>query len=59
MKGTLIALCLAPGLVLADTARIATWNLGGFHQIPQNPLEHIIDGLRTLGSMQTSSFCRS
>lgn len=31
-----------------DTARIATWNLGGFHQIPDNKLTMIIKGLKEL-----------
>lgn len=34
--------------VHAETARIAGWNLGGFHQIPQSKLESIIDGLKEL-----------
>lgn len=34
--------------VHAETARIAGWNLGGFHQIPQSKLDRIIDGLKEL-----------
>ena len=33
---------------LADTARIATWNIGGFNPIPQSKLDRIIEGIREL-----------
>ena len=32
----------------AETARIAAWNLGGFHQIPQSKLDKIIEGIEKL-----------
>ncbi|WP_101757278.1 hypothetical protein [Oceanicoccus sp. KOV_DT_Chl] len=44
---SLLLLIYAPYL-LADTARIATWNLGGFHQIPQSNLNMIALGLKLL-----------
>lgn len=35
---------------LADTTRIATWNLGGFHAIPDAKVARIVEGLRILNA---------
>jgi len=48
MKACAVLFLLLPVLAVADTARIATWNLGGFHQIPQSKLDNIIEGMRKL-----------
>jgi len=40
MKAYAVLILLLPALVIADTARIATWNPGGFHQIPQANLDN-------------------
>jgi len=48
MKGYVVLLLLLPIMAVADTARIATWNLGGFHQIPQFKLDNIITGMEKL-----------
>jgi len=43
-----ILIALISSSALADTARIATWNLGGFNAIPADNLDNIIEGLRRL-----------
>lgn len=48
MKACAVLLLLLSLPAFADTARIATWNLGGFHQIPQENLDNIIEGLKKL-----------
>ena len=48
MKACAVLFLLLPVLAVADTARIATWNLGGFHQIPQAKLDSIIEGIKKL-----------
>lgn len=48
MKGIILVIVLLPALTLADIARIATWNLGGFHQIPQTKIANIIEGIKKL-----------
>lgn len=48
----MLRVCVALALLwsadaLAET-RIATWNIGGFHPIPESKLERIIEGLKQL-----------
>lgn len=42
----LVAFCSSSAA--AETARVATWNLGGFYPIPQSKLEKIVKGLKKL-----------
>ena len=48
MRWLIIPALFVPLGVLADTITIATWNLGGFHQIPQHKLDKIIEGMGLL-----------
>jgi endonuclease/exonuclease/phosphatase family metal-dependent hydrolase len=43
-----VVICLFSTSALADTARIATWNIEGFSAIPQSRLNKIVDGLKEL-----------
>lgn len=49
MKPFLVFILLLPALCLSETARIATWNLGGLNRISDHKLENIIEGLKILG----------
>ncbi len=48
MKGYFVFFLLFPTLLVAETTRIATWNLGGFHQISQVKLDNITKGMKKL-----------
>jgi len=48
MKASAVLFLLLSLPAFADTARIATWNLVGFNQIPQENLNNIIEGLKKL-----------
>ena len=45
---SLVAILAISGPAAAETARIAAWNLAGFHQIPDGRLDEIVDGMTKL-----------
>jgi len=50
LKACAVLFLLLPSLAVANTARISTWNLDGFHQIPQAKPDNIIEGIKKLNA---------